>query len=39
MRIATNKKSRNIWLNKQSLPWLPRDVISKYQNLQNTIWL
>jgi len=35
--VATNKRCKKIMLNKQQLPWFPRDVISKCQNLQNTI--
>jgi len=39
MVVATNNRSKKIMLNKQWLLWLPREVILKYQNLQNTLIL
>jgi len=39
MVATTNKRCKKIMLNKQWLPWLPRDVISKCHNFKNTILL
>jgi len=35
--VATDRRFKKLMLNKQWLPWLSCDVISKCQNLQNTI--